>query len=162
MTNTAIELPFAGGVFRFHLGEREMAYLETGMPHPLDSGQIVGRLPTPPQKLPPMRLGEVYARLLRGRYVVDGKDGGMPGGADFAVHELNALIRAALLGGGGGTQAGVEITWEEYDVGSFMTRYVYPMTLMERWDFALAVLGVRFEGAAADKPDEATAAQTGA
>lgn len=137
----SIELPFADGTYRFRLTELEMVLLELGYAHPSSSRET---------KAPPMRIGEAYARLLRGRYTIDGEDVGVPGGADFSVIELNALIRMALIGGGGGTTTdGRTVTWADRDPEQLMADYVFPLPLMERWDMALAVLGARVEGGAA-------------
>jgi len=71
----------------------------------------------------------------------------VPGAADFSVIELNALIRMALIGGGGGTTTdGKPVTWADRDPEQLMADYVFPLPLMARWDMALAVLGARVEG----------------
>lgn len=133
--DTHVILPFAGGKFRFHLTEDELFDLETG------------NLRDPMRRHKPIRVGEAYARLIAGRFVIDGKDVGMAGRAEYSVVEMNEIIRAALQGGGGGvTDQGEEINWKEYDIHSWMRRYVYPMPLAERWDLALAALGARVEG----------------
>jgi len=71
----------------------------------------------------------------------------VPGAADFSVIELNALIRMALIGGGGGTVDGKPVTWADRNPEQLVADYVFPLPLMDRWDMALAVLGARVEGA---------------
>lgn len=131
---TDVHLSFAGGVFRFHLNDTQMMYLEMGF----DRERGV--------RHPPIRIGAAYASLLRGRFELDGQAVGSPAHADYSVTEMNAIIRAALLGGGGGENRGQKITWDDYDVDSYMRAHVHPMPLMERWDLALAIMGARIEG----------------
>jgi len=156
---TTVTLPFAGGDFRFHLSDEGMYALETGGPDPgtHPAHRNIRRV----DAAPPMRLGEAFGRLLRGRFTVEGRDVGLPGAADFSVVELNAIIRMALLGGGGGSRDGEVIELGSHNVGAFMRDYVHPMTLMERWDFCLAVLGARFEGVTGSNTDAAPASIDG-
>jgi hypothetical protein len=135
-----IELPLAGGSFRFRLTELELTLLELGYPHPASETRT---------KAPPIRVSDAYARLLRGRYEVDGEDVGVPGAAGFSVIEMNAITRMALLGGGGGVLDGKPISWKDCDVDAFMVKYVYPLPLIDRWNLAVAALGVRMQGAVA-------------
>jgi hypothetical protein len=130
---TEVLIPFAGGEFRFHLTERQMFLLEVGK---TEEGL--------PQR--PMLLGAAYARLLRGRYELEGRNVGLPTEAAFSVVEMNAIIRAALVGGGGGTINGQQISWDEYSVDSYLRRHVDPMPLLERWDLCLVIMGARVEG----------------
>jgi len=141
----AVELPFAGGKFRFRLGELEIVLLELGYAHPLSKAGT---------KAPPMRLGAAYARLVRGRYLQDGVEVGVPGEADFSVIEVTALIRMALLGGGGGTIDGRAISWRDHDVDTYLAEHIHPLPLLQRWDLALAALGIRMQGRAAEPDDE--------
>lgn len=136
----SIELPLAGGIFCFRLTELELALLELGYGHPIsDRGT----------KAPPIRVSDAYARLLRGRYEVDGEDVGVPGAAGFSVIEMNAVTRMALLGGGGGMLDGKAVSWEDRDVDAFMAKHVYPLPMIDRWNLAVAALGVRMQGAVA-------------
>jgi hypothetical protein len=137
--DTHITLPFGGGKFRFHLTEWELFDLETG------------NMRDPMRRRAPIRVGEAYARLLAGRFEIDGEDVGLPGRAAYSVLEMNAIIEAALRGGEGGvTDAGEEINWKEYSIDSWMKEYVHPMPLAERWNLAVAVLGARIEGRKSD------------
>lgn len=133
---TGADLPFAGGTFQFHLTEAQMWRLELG---------IWGRHGMGRQKI---NIGAAYARLIKGRFLVDGADVGSPGHAEYSVVEMNAIIECALIGGGGGTVNGQRVTITTENVDDYMRRYVHPLPLMERWDLALAVLGARIEGAA--------------
>lgn len=136
----SIELPLAGGIFRFRLTELELALLELGYSHPASETRT---------KAPPIRVSDAYARLLRGRYEVDGEDVGVPGAAGFSVIEMNAVTRMALLGGGGGVLDGKAVSWKDRDVDAFLAKHVYPLPLIDRWNLAVAALGVRMQGAVA-------------
>jgi hypothetical protein len=133
--STSFELDFGGGRFRFHLNDTQMRHIEFG------TGEM-GR------RQPPIMLGTAYQRLLKGRFIVDGKEVPSPAHAEFSVIEMNTIIRGGLLGGGGGVVDGKRIGWAEYDVDSYMKEYVYPMTLVERWELSLAILSAAVEGIA--------------
>lgn len=135
---TAIDLPFAGGVYRFGLGQVELTCLEMGYPHPDGDSASRSR---------PKAVGEVIARTLQGRVQVEGREEGLPGAAAFSSADLDQIIYLGLLGGGGGkSPAGADITWKEYDVKDWMRSYVYSMPLKDRWSMATAILLTLFEG----------------
>ena len=115
-------------------GETEMMLLEMGGIAPF--------------RHPPLRIGEAFARLLRGRFIIDGNDVGVSGQAEYSAIELNAIIRAALTGGGGGKVEGKAVKLDQYDVSDLMEKHVHTLPLRERWDLALAALGARIEGVA--------------
>ncbi len=134
-----VTIPFADGEYRFHLTDKHMLLLELG--HIEDRGC---RAPGP---FPPINIGSAYARLLRGRYELDGRNVGLPTEAAFSVTEMNAITRAALLGGGGGVTAnGTVISWDEYSVDSYIRKYLDPLPLVDRWDLCLVIMGARVEG----------------
>lgn len=133
---TDLTLDFAGGKFRFHLNDQQMWNLERGIG---EAGEL---------RQPPLLIGEAYARLLRGRFIVEGKEVGSPAHAEFSAIELSQVIRAGLIGGGGGDVGDNHISWDEYDVDSYMRRYISPMPLVGRWELALAIMGAAVEGIA--------------
>ncbi|MCK8457033.1 hypothetical protein [Sphingomonas faeni] len=132
--NTDLTLDFAGGKFRFHLNDQQMWNLERGLGGPQSLPQ------------PPLLIGPAYARLLRGRFIRDGEEIASPAHAEFSAVELSQIIRAGLIGGGGGDVGDEHISWDEYDVDSYMRCYVSPMPLVERWELALAIMGAAVEG----------------
>jgi hypothetical protein len=132
--NTDLTLDFAGGKFRFHLNDQQMHLLERGL-----SGQM--GLPEPP-----LLIGPAYARLLQGRFIRDGEEIASPAHAEFSATQISQIIRAGLVGGGGGDVGDKHISWDEYDVDSYIRRYISPMPLVERWDMALAIMGAAVEG----------------
>ncbi len=142
--STDITLPFARGAFQFHLNDQQMWNLERGLGGPQGLRQ------------PPMFIGVAYARLLRGRFIRDGEEIASPAHAEFSAIELSQIIRAGLLGGKGGEIDGEHISWDEYDVDSFMTTYVSPMPLVERWELALAIMGAAVEGVTPPLKDDTT------
>lgn len=144
--HTSINLPLGGRLFKFQLGQVELAALELGKAHPEEH---------PLRRRPAMRVGEAYARILLGRAIIDGKEEGLPGHAAFSALELDEVILMGLLGGGGSVDG--EITWDEYDAESWMKRDVYTLPLVERWRMAFLILSACIEGIPDDLHAQAAA-----
>ncbi len=130
MTTTHVTLPFAGEDTVFHIGSRQIMQIEFA-PSIYAGGPIgvSGR----------MAIGPLYARILRGRYSVDGEEVGIPAQAEWSAHDLDAVIFYGLCGGGK----------DEVDAADLMRSHVFQLPLMQRWDLAVAILGARFEGSSA-------------
>lgn len=139
---TQVTLPFAGGTFRFHLDARQMFMLETGT---CGHGSM-RRVDMLGAAARPIAMGEAYARLLRGRYDLNDRNVGLLTEAAFSVVEMDAIIRAALVGGGGGIIGDRTISWTDECVDTYLREHLHPLPLAERWDLCLAIMGARVEG----------------
>lgn len=90
MSETAITLAFGNGEYAFRLGLAQIAEIQnrTGA-----------------------GIGAVYARLLKGRYILGNGDSyGNPGEAEFFLADIIETIRQGLIGGGSGVADGLPIT----------------------------------------------------
>lgn len=115
-------LEFGDGSYLFKLGLAEIAELQTQC----KAG-----------------LGTIFARVLRGRYSMDGSDAatfGVPTEADWTLDDLLQTIRLALIGGGGGTVNGAEVKVDPTRARELMDAYVHSRPLGEAWTLATAIL----------------------
>lgn len=128
---TSIDLPFADGSYRFRLGLAQIAELQAKCG--------VG-------------IGGLYARLLRGRYVIDTVSLGLTTEAEFHLADVIEPIRQGLIGGRRGEVDGtaVEVTSivaarlvENYLCGKDGTLQV---PLREAWNLAVAIIAALIEG----------------
>jgi hypothetical protein len=114
-------LDFADGEYTFRLTVEHMAELQEKCGH-------VG-------------IGEIYARLMAGRY----RDNGgrivlNPLEAKFKYEDIAETIRLALIGGGGGTVNGDSVEVTPTKALALVRGYVHPRPLLETWMIASAVL----------------------
>lgn len=92
-------------------------------------------------------IGEVYGRLLKGRYVSPGVDGiGLPAEAAFRHADLVEVIRQGLIGGGNGTVDGQPVLVDSIKANRLVELYVNTRPLTEAWAFATAILSALIEG----------------
>lgn len=136
---TALELDFADGAYLFDLKLPQLAELQEKCG--------VGIL-------------AVYARVLKGRYIIGETTFGAPNEGEAHFQDMFETIRLALIGGGRGLVDGNEVAVSALTAKSLVERYVHTAPLREAWTLAAAILGARFEGftppaaAAADKKKE--------
>lgn len=98
-------------------------------------------------------MGEVYSRVLAGRYVA-------PGGADFGnplegkwrIEDLIEIIRQGLIGGGEGLADEKPVKVDALVANAMIERYVNPQPYAKAWSIAAAICMACIEGM--DDPDE--------
>lgn len=100
------------------------------------------------QKKTGVGLGGLFARLLRGRYVLEGGESfGMPTEAEWKIADLLETIRLALIGGAGGVANEQPVTVDMARANELVAAYCYPARpLKEAWDLATAILTAAIEG----------------
>jgi len=146
---TSIDLPFADGVYSFRLGLAQIAELQAKCG--------VG-------------IGGLYARLLRGRYVIDTVSLGLITEAEFHLADIIEPIRQGLIGGRRGEVDGQAVEVTSIVAGRLVENYLcgrdgaLRAPLREAWDLAVAILGALIEGYAPKKaePARGPATATGA
>lgn len=119
-------------------------------------GTYLFRLPLPLlielQNKTGLGVGELYAKLLRGRYLIPQKDGsavpvGDPSQGAFAVLDVLEPIRLGLIGGNKGLVNGQDVQVSAIRASELMEAYAYPAApLKDAWDTAVAILSVAVEG----------------
>lgn len=117
-------LAFADGEYRFRLGLAQIAEVEA--------------------KCGP--IGEVYARLMKGRYLVDGRPLGNGAEAAFKVADIIEVVRQALIGGNGGLIGGQEVAVSPLRANTLVEHYVACRPLLEGWSLAVAIMAALMEG----------------
>jgi len=129
---TEINLPFADGVYLFRL--------------PLTMIYEIQRKTNSP-------IGAVFARVLKGRYLIGEESFGMPTEGEYRVEDLMETMRCGLIGGGQGLVGGETIQVGPPLVLELMNNYAYPaVPLKKMWEMAAAVLMACVEGY--DDPDQ--------
>ncbi|GGB15137.1 hypothetical protein GCM10011380_00690 [Sphingomonas metalli] len=88
----------------------------------------------------------IYARVLKGRYLLEGETIGVTGQAEAYVEDLAETIRLALIGGGKGLVNGVEVAVSALTAKGLVERYVLAAPLRDAWATAAAILAARIEG----------------
>lgn len=123
---TWVSLAFADGEYEFRLGLAQINEIEA--------------------KCGP--LGEVFARLLKGRYIIDddGKTIGAPADAAWKVRDIVEPIRQGLVGGGKAVIDGIEAKITGHRVNELVDNYVLSRPLSEGWALAVAVLSALIQG----------------
>lgn len=122
---TWVALAFADGEYDFRLGLAQINEIET--------------------KCGP--LGEVFARLLRGRYIIGGgEETGAPNEAAWKVSDLVEVIRQGLIGGGKARIDGEEVAITSHRVNELIRNYVLDRPLSESWTLAAAILSALIQG----------------
>lgn len=97
-------------------------------------------------------IGQLYARLLKGRYFIPNVDGGLdavgdPAQADFNIEDVMEPIRLGLIGGKHAVVNGQDVDVTPTRAAQLMEIYSYPARpLREAWDLAVAILSVCIEG----------------
>jgi hypothetical protein len=133
--STSIDLEFADGTYTFKLGLKQIAELQT------KCGCGIGAL---------------YARVLRGRYLLEDASFGHPAEAEYRVEDLTETIRLGLIGGGTG-----EVNEQVVDVtpivaNRLVQNYVADRPLSEGWSIAAAILNTAIEGYTPKKKADVT------
>lgn len=135
MAQTEITLAFADGEYRFRLGLAQIAAIE--------------------EKCGP--IGEVFARLMKGRYLVNGQPLGATAEAGFKLSDVLEPVRQGLIGGGGGLADGLEVPVSPPKANALVELYVASRPLMEGWSLAVAIMTALMEGYTPPKPQPAPA-----
>ncbi|MFC3711265.1 GTA-gp10 family protein [Sphingoaurantiacus capsulatus] len=142
MAQTFIDLPFADGTYSFRLGLAQINELQ------VKCGVGIGGL---------------YARLLRGRYVVDTLSLGLTTEAEFHLADVIEPIRQGLIGGRRGEVDGAAVEVSSIVAGRLVENYVcgrdgeLRVPLREAWNLAVAILGSLIEGYTPKKAEPAPA-----
>lgn len=139
---TWAELPFGDGVYRFHLGRKEMAELERlcGFKDAEGNHRPVG-------------IGGIFSRMARGRPLLPS---GEPDWTQVSAAEILAseiierdaieTIRLALVGGGAGVVANEPVTVSATRAQQLVSTYVVGRPIEDAWTIAFAVLGLAMFG----------------
>ena len=144
---TSIDLPFADGIYSFRLGLAQIAELQAKCG--------VG-------------IGGLYARLLRGRYVIDTLSLGLTTEAEFHLADVIEPIRQGLIGGKRGEVDGQAVEVSSIAAARLVENYLCArdgtllVPLREAWNLAVAVMAALIEGYTPKKaePAEAPASET--
>ena len=146
---TSIDLPFADGTYTFRLGLAQINELQTKCG--------VG-------------IGGLYARLLRGRYVIDTVSLGLTTEAEFHLVDVVEPIRQGLIGGKRGEADGQAVEVSSIAAARLVENYLCArdgtllVPLREAWNLAVAIMAALIEGYSPKKagPAEAPASGTDA
>jgi hypothetical protein len=123
---TEINLPFADGVYRFKL--------PLPMIHELQRKTNTG-------------IGALFARVLKGRYMVGEESFGMPTEGEYRVEDVMETMRCGLIGGGQGLVGGETVQVGPPLALELMNNYAYPAApLKEAWGLAASILMACIEG----------------
>lgn len=128
---TAIDLRFADGAYRFRLGLAQIRELQAKT----DAG-----------------IGALYARVLQGRHGEQLADG-HPAFAAFRIDDVRETVRQALIGGGGGRVDEADVIVSALRATELVERYLDPMPLVDQWKLAAAVLFALVEGYSDEESD---------
>lgn len=92
-------------------------------------------------------IGEVFSRLLKGRYINAAGEGiGLPTEAAFRHIDLIEVIRQGLIGGGRGLVDGESVLVDSLKANKLVEIYVHGRPLAEAWSIATAVMSALIEG----------------
>lgn len=146
---TSIDLPFADGTYTFRLGLAQINELQTKCG--------VG-------------IGGLYARLLRGRYVIDTVSLGLTTEAEFHLADVVEPIRQGLIGGKRGEADGQAVEVTSITAARLVENYLCArdgtllVPLREAWNLAVAIVAALIEGYSPKRagPAEAPASGTDA
>ena len=140
MTQTSIDLPFADGLYTFKLGLAQIAELQAKCG--------VG-------------IGGLYARLLRGRYIIDTVSLGLTTEAEFHLADVIEPIRQGLIGGRRGEVDGAAIEVTSIVASRLVENYLcckdgsLHVPLREAWNLAVAIMAALVEGYTPKKAEPA-------
>lgn len=94
----------------------------------------------------------IYARVLRGRYVLEGGLAfGAPHEGEAFISDIYETIRLGLLGGGKGRVNGEDVIVTPGRARELIETYCHGRPLNESWDFAAAILAATIEGYETEK-----------
>lgn len=139
MASTSITLAFGDGVYTFRLGLAQIAEIQTKC----GAG-----------------IGAIYARLLKGRYILEGENKGFAGEAAYQLADIVETVRQGLIGGGGGEVDGAPVTVNPAVANRLVEAYVLNRPLAESWTLATVIMGALVEGYTPPKEPPAPAAGT--
>ncbi|MEG3086182.1 gene transfer agent family protein [Sphingomonas sp. PB4P5] len=122
---TWIDLEFADGVYTFKLGLKQIAELQTK----------VG-----------CGIGALNARVLRGRYLLDGVAIGLHNEAEYKYEDLTETIRLGLIGGGAGEVNEQPVAVTSIVANRLVDNYVHGWPMEEAWKLAATILDVCIRG----------------
>ncbi|WP_426163106.1 gene transfer agent family protein [Sandarakinorhabdus sp. DWP1-3-1] len=127
MPQTEITLAFGDGEYLFRLGLAQIAEIQT------KTGTGIGAL---------------YARLLKGRYVLgDGRSVGNAAEAEFYLADIIEVLRQGLIGGAVGVVDGAAVTVTPIMAQRLVATYGPPARpVAEAWTVAVAVTSALIEG----------------
>jgi hypothetical protein len=128
-----IWLAFADGEYRFRHGLAQINEIQTRC----EAG-----------------IGAVYARVMKGRYIVGDQAVGQPLEAEFRVDDLISIIRQGLIGGGKGTVDGAEVEVSTFRANQLVDNYVIGRPISEAWALAAAIIAVTMHGYEPKKKDD--------
>lgn len=136
---TFIHLPFADGVYRFHLPIPQVEELE--------------------EKCGNCGVFAIYGRLQHGRYTDSKGEGfGNPGAAIATLRDVRETIRLGLIGGGGGVVDGQPVAVTPVLAKKLVDRYGPPARPFdEGWSVAAAILFAAIEGVPPPEQSDAEA-----
>jgi hypothetical protein len=126
-----LTLPFADGEYQFHLGLAQINEV---------------------QKACNAGIGEIFARLCRGRFFKLTPSGevaiGDPMQAEYRIEDLVNVIRQGLIGGGQGKVDGQSVVVDAQRAKELIDNYVLgeDAPLKDSWALAAAILQARIEG----------------
>ena len=143
---TSIDLPFADGTYTFRLGLAQINELQTKCG--------VG-------------IGGLYARLLRGRYVIDTVSLGLTTEAEFQLADVIEPVRQGLIGGKRGEVDGQAVEVTSIAAARLIENYLCAkdgtllVPLREAWNLAVAIMAALIEGYTPKKAEPAEAPASG-
>lgn len=88
----------------------------------------------------------LYARVLKGRFLIDDTVVGIPHEGECYAEDLIETVRLGLIGGGRGLVDGAEIEVTALTAKKLVERYCHQAPLREVWSTAAAILTARIEG----------------
>lgn len=140
MAQTEITLAFGDGEYLFRLGLAQINELQAKCG---------------------IGIGGLYARLLKGRYIMQsGQQVGAAGEAEFFIADIIETLRQGLIGGGKGLVDGQAVQVTPLVANRLVQSYGPPARpVVEGWTVAAAVLGALIEGYTPPKDPPAPAGQ---
>ncbi|MEI5687744.1 hypothetical protein [Sphingomonas kyungheensis] len=145
---TWIEVPFADGVYRFHLQRAQIQELERKCSYQAKNGEMI-----------PLGIGAIFSRVAKGRsFLPTGEvDWSAITQAELLASEICQMdcvetIRLALIGGNRGIVDGEELRVGPDRARQLVDTYVVGQPVEDAWHYAFASLGALMYGVAA--PDE--------
>lgn len=135
--SSSIDLEFADGSYTFALPLVQMKELQRkcGLPGP------------------PVGIGTIFSRCLKGCLEIKGQIVMAPGAADFYAEDLIETIRHGLIGGGVGLVNGEEVKVTPALANRLVDNYVLSKPLKDSWSLAVSILGATVMGYDPPKKD---------
>ncbi len=139
---TWVEVPFGDGVYRFHLGRKEVEELERACAYQNKAGDVV-----------PLGIGAIFSRVAKGRaFLPTGEvDWANISEAEILASEITQrdcveTIRLGLIGGGRGYVNGEEVPVSARRALQLVEAYVVGQPIEDAWHYAFATLGALIYG----------------